>query len=240
MNFIVNENSNNIATVEDFHRFISELLLSDNTYKLEIIDSNGKIYRKLYNSGNSLTQMVLENMNKLLKVRVYEISNKDKKINKLITKIFNVKPAISENYCEFNIWIVDYKTKTHINSKLKKRQCNKVPYLLQKQIIILTENFIHKQTLTNNSIMYIGHELCYHSHISNAIDEIEKKLILGDYCKEVNMKTVRTYIGKELRNSVGVICGVSIHDISTNKTKGNSKWIGIIKDRWNPKYTRRV
>lgn len=234
MNFIINENENNVATIEDFHRFIHELLISDGYYKIEIVDSNGKVYRKLYNAGNSLTQMVLYNMNKCLKVKLYELeqSNKEKKANKIINRIFNINPKEEEQYIEFNIWIIDYKTKTHINSKLKRKVTTKVPYMLYKQIILQVDNFINQQTMNKDSIMYLGNELCYHNHVSRAIDNIESRLIFNDYCKHVNRKTIRTYIGKELKNSVGVISGVSMHDISTNTIKGNSKWIGILKNRW--------
>ena len=232
MRFVYNDNLTNVATIEDFHQFINELLLSDNNYQIEIIDSNGTVYRKLYNSGNSLTNMVLNNMNNLLQIKVYEITKKEKKLDKIIHSIFNINvPSTQQsNVYEFNLWIIDYKTKTHINTKNKIRSYNHISDFIRRQVFIQVENFIYMQEKSSTSIMYKGKELCYHNHISKAINDIEKNILI--YNEEINYKTLRTYIGKQLRDSIGVITNVELHDISTNKTKGNTRYIGIYKNRW--------
>lgn len=229
--FQFNSKAINVATIEDCNTFVNALLRCTGIYGIEVTELTGKRYTRLYNSGDSLLKAFQDNMNKKIKIKAYSILEKDKtKLRKFIDDIFGIKTEEKVYKYEFDLYIVDQKTKAFINTKSKPKRKSKVSEKLKTAIAIETQNFINKHKLSSkNLIMYQGTYIYYHNHITKAIDEIQANI---DYKlqKDVNEKTLRSYIGEELRQSKNVIQEVILHDIATNKTKGSSKWIAIVRE----------
>lgn len=229
-NFSYNYDATNVATIADCENFIQSLLNCKGTYGIEIVEQNGKTYTKLYNSGDSLIKVFSNNLNKKLRITAYSLFQKDEpKLKKMINKIFNIRTDEKIYHSTFEIWIIDQKTKDFINSKSRIKRNSKVSDELKTAIIVETKNFIKKyKSSSRNLLMYKGKYVYYHNHVTKAIDEIQSN-IDSNLLKDVNEKTLRGYIGEELRQSKHILHHVIFHDIATGKTKGSSKWIAIVK-----------
>ena len=221
-NFSYNYDATNVATIADCENFIQSLLNCKGTYGIEIVEQNGKTYTKLYNSGDSLIKVFSNNLNKKLRITAYSLFQKDEpKLKKMINKIFNIRTDEKIYHSTFEIWIIDQETKDFINSKSKIKRNSKVSNELKAAIIVETKNFIKKyKSSSRNLLMYKGEYIYYHNHVTKAIDEIQSN-IDSNLLKDVNEKTLRGYIGEELRQSEHILHEVIFHDIATGKTKGS-------------------